>query len=158
MLVKVVQINVDTNLGVNSDVSPTMPDIVNDETQDSTNNVCQSSSNLGRILKLALVLTGNYCSQELLLWICHTAPSYLCHCKIVSNSVDIRSAKVCELGLLNYKARRVFYPSETQKFRCRYHYYWASVFKTFFRCCMDGFRQIQSILGDLKKKMKKRKG
>lgn len=51
------------------------------------------------------------------------------HCKIVSSSVDIRSSKVCELGLFNYKAKRVFYPFQTSKFRCRYDYYWASVFK-----------------------------
>ncbi|KAF9617395.1 hypothetical protein IFM89_036316 [Coptis chinensis] len=50
-------------------------------------------------------------------------------CKIVSTSVDLRSSKVCELGLLNYKAKNVFYPSESIKFRCRYDYYWASVFK-----------------------------
>ncbi|KNA24866.1 hypothetical protein SOVF_011790 isoform B [Spinacia oleracea] len=50
-------------------------------------------------------------------------------CKIVSTSVDLRSSKICELGLLNYKAKRVFYPSERRKFRCRYDYYWASIFK-----------------------------
>lgn len=50
-------------------------------------------------------------------------------CKIVSSSVDIRSSKVCELGVLNYKAKRVFYPFEASKFRCRYDYYWASIFK-----------------------------
>ncbi|XVF52128.1 hypothetical protein PTKIN_Ptkin04bG0239800 [Pterospermum kingtungense] len=50
-------------------------------------------------------------------------------CKIVSSSVDIRSSKVCELGLLNYKAKHVFYPFERSKFRCRYDYYWTSVFK-----------------------------
>ncbi|GAB4834821.1 hypothetical protein Ancab_033089 [Ancistrocladus abbreviatus] len=50
-------------------------------------------------------------------------------CKIVSSSVDLRSSKVCELGLLNFKAKRVFYPSEKRKFRCHYDYYWASVFK-----------------------------
>ncbi|XP_040987493.1 uncharacterized protein LOC121235236 isoform X1 [Juglans microcarpa x Juglans regia] len=49
-------------------------------------------------------------------------------CKIVSSSVDLRSSKVCELGLFNYKAKHVFYPLE-RKFRCRYDYYWASVFK-----------------------------
>ncbi|PWA38847.1 Leucine-rich repeat-containing protein [Artemisia annua] len=43
--------------------------------------------------------------------------------------VDLRSAKVCELGLLNYKAKHVFYPSEKKKFRCHYDYYWASVFE-----------------------------
>ncbi|KAK4846611.1 hypothetical protein QYF36_019834 [Acer negundo] len=50
-------------------------------------------------------------------------------CKIVSSSVDIRSSKVCELGVLNYKAKRVFYPFERSKFRCRYDYYWACVFE-----------------------------
>lgn len=50
-------------------------------------------------------------------------------CKIVSSSVDLRSSKVCELGLLNYKAKHVLYPSERKKFRCHYDYYWASVFK-----------------------------
>lgn len=50
-------------------------------------------------------------------------------CKIVSSSVDLRSSKVCELGLLNYKAKHVFYPLEKRKFRCHYDYYWASVFK-----------------------------
>lgn len=52
-----------------------------------------------------------------------------CQCKIVSSGVDLKSAKVCELGLLNYKAKHVFYPSEKKKFRCRYDYYWASVFE-----------------------------
>ncbi|KAI7741315.1 hypothetical protein M8C21_024837 [Ambrosia artemisiifolia] len=52
-----------------------------------------------------------------------------CQCKIVSSNVDLRSAKVCELGLLNYKAKHVFYPSEKKKFRCRHDYYWASVFE-----------------------------
>nr|XP_009799842.1 PREDICTED: uncharacterized protein LOC104245844 [Nicotiana sylvestris] len=57
-------------------------------------------------------------------------------CKIVSSSVDLRSSKVCELGLLNYKAKHVLYPSERKKFRCRYDYYWASVFKvTTTICC-----------------------
>uniref|UniRef100_A0A5B6ZAY6 Uncharacterized protein n=1 Tax=Davidia involucrata TaxID=16924 RepID=A0A5B6ZAY6_DAVIN len=50
-------------------------------------------------------------------------------CKIVTSSVDLRSSKVCELGLLNYKAKHVFYPFERKNFRCRYDYYWASVFK-----------------------------
>ncbi|KAK8360873.1 hypothetical protein V6Z11_A03G001200 [Gossypium hirsutum] len=54
-------------------------------------------------------------------------------CKIVSSSVDIRSSKVCELGLLNYKAKHVFYPFERSKFRCRYDYYWTSVFKVEYR-------------------------
>lgn len=50
-------------------------------------------------------------------------------CKIISSSVDLRSSKVCKLGLLNYKANYVLYPFERKKFRCRYDYYWASVFK-----------------------------
>ncbi|GLU05289.1 hypothetical protein SLE2022_223970 [Rubroshorea leprosula] len=50
-------------------------------------------------------------------------------CKIVSSSVDLRSVKVCELGLLNYKAKHFFYPSERTKYRCHYEYYWTSVFK-----------------------------
>ncbi|XWS62262.1 hypothetical protein CRYUN_Cryun07bG0195100 [Craigia yunnanensis] len=54
-------------------------------------------------------------------------------CKIVSSSVDIRSSKVCELGLLNYKAKHVFYPLERSKFSCRYDYYWTSVFKVEYR-------------------------
>ncbi|CAM8944315.1 unnamed protein product [Rhodiola kirilowii] len=49
-------------------------------------------------------------------------------CKIISSSVDIRSANVCEVGLLSYEARHLFYPSERKKFRCRHDYYWASVF------------------------------
>ncbi|KAH7514794.1 hypothetical protein FEM48_Zijuj11G0128300 [Ziziphus jujuba var. spinosa] len=50
-------------------------------------------------------------------------------CKIVSSGVDLRSSKVCELGLFNYKAKQVTYPFGKSKFRCRYDYYWASVFK-----------------------------
>ncbi|KAK1412062.1 hypothetical protein QVD17_33019 [Tagetes erecta] len=45
MLIKIVQ-KVDMNPGVDSDVRPTIPDIDNDETQDS-DNVGKSSSNLG---------------------------------------------------------------------------------------------------------------
>ncbi|XP_039029842.1 uncharacterized protein LOC120164162 isoform X3 [Hibiscus syriacus] len=54
-------------------------------------------------------------------------------CKIVSSSVDIRSSKVCELGLLNYKAKHVFYHSINNKFKCRHDYYWSSVFKVEYR-------------------------
>ncbi|KAF5198288.1 exopolysaccharide production negative regulator [Thalictrum thalictroides] len=54
-------------------------------------------------------------------------------CRIISTSVDLRSSKVCELGLLNYKAKNVFYPSQSSKFRCRYDYYWTSVFKVEYR-------------------------
>lgn len=43
--------------------------------------------------------------------------------------VDLRSSKICELGLLNYKAKHVFYPSEKRRFRCRDDYYWASIFQ-----------------------------
>ncbi|XP_021299557.1 uncharacterized protein LOC110428155 [Herrania umbratica] len=54
-------------------------------------------------------------------------------CKIVSSSVDIRASKICELGLLNYKAKHVFYHFERSKFRCRYDYYWTSVFEVEYR-------------------------
>ncbi|KAK9102793.1 hypothetical protein Sjap_020047 [Stephania japonica] len=50
-------------------------------------------------------------------------------CKIVSTGVDIRSAKVCELGLLNSGPKYDFSPFEKSRFRCRYDYYWASIFK-----------------------------
>lgn len=36
---------------------------------------------------------------------------------------------MCGIGLMNIKAQHVFYPFERDKFRCRYDYYWASVFK-----------------------------
>ena len=50
-------------------------------------------------------------------------------CRILSTGLDIRSSKVCELGLLNYKAKHVFYPSSNRRFRCHDDYYWASVFE-----------------------------
>ncbi|XP_068651144.1 uncharacterized protein [Aristolochia californica] len=50
-------------------------------------------------------------------------------CRIVSSRVDLRSTKVCALGVRNYNAKHVFYPTERRKFRCRHDYYWASVFK-----------------------------
>ncbi|KAF9685617.1 hypothetical protein SADUNF_Sadunf03G0073200 [Salix dunnii] len=58
-----------------------------------------------------------------------TPPALPFQCKILSSSVDLRSSKVCELGLLNYKAKHVFYPNNRSRFRCRYDYYWASVFE-----------------------------
>lgn len=48
-------------------------------------------------------------------------------CRILSSGVDLRSSKVCELGLLNYRAKHVFYPSSKRRFRCHDDYYWASV-------------------------------
>ncbi|KAK6934884.1 hypothetical protein RJ641_035039 [Dillenia turbinata] len=57
-----------------------------------------------------------------------TSISVPSQCRIVSSSVDLRSSKVCELGLLNYNAKHVLNPFE-KKFRCRYDYYWASVFE-----------------------------
>ncbi|KAL2472223.1 hypothetical protein Adt_40359 [Abeliophyllum distichum] len=72
------------------------------------------------LLQLA-VFIGN-----LSIWNPISLPS---QCKIVSSSVDLRSSKVCELGLLNYKAKYVFYPFESKKYRCHYDYYWASVVK-----------------------------
>ncbi|CAM0902970.1 unnamed protein product [Alopecurus aequalis] len=50
-------------------------------------------------------------------------------CRILSTGVDIRSSKVCELGLLNYRTKHVFYPSSNRRFRCHDDYYWASVFE-----------------------------
>ncbi|KAL6652100.1 hypothetical protein ACP70R_011025 [Stipagrostis hirtigluma subsp. patula] len=50
-------------------------------------------------------------------------------CRILSTGVDLRSSKVCELGLLNYRAKHVFYPSSNRRFRCHDDYYWASIFQ-----------------------------
>ncbi|KAK8472160.1 hypothetical protein PHAVU_002G128700 [Phaseolus vulgaris] len=63
-------------------------------------------------------------------------------CKIVSTGVDIRSSKICELGLLNYKAKDVFQHFERSKFRCRYDYYWASVFKVEYKDHFSGQTQV----------------
>ncbi|KAF8651815.1 hypothetical protein HU200_063338 [Digitaria exilis] len=49
-------------------------------------------------------------------------------CRILSTGVDLRSSKVCELGLLNYRAKHVFYPSTKRRFRC-HDDYWASIFQ-----------------------------
>ncbi|XP_022867659.1 uncharacterized protein LOC111387337 [Olea europaea var. sylvestris] len=48
---------------------------------------------------------------------------------LMCRGVDLRSSKVCELGLLNYKANYVFYAFESKKYLCHYDYYWASVLK-----------------------------
>jgi hypothetical protein len=50
------------------------------------------------------------------------------------SGVDLRSSKICEPGFLNYKAKHVFYPYNRSKFRCRYDYYWASVFEVILSC------------------------
>ncbi|KAL0727520.1 hypothetical protein Bca4012_023613 [Brassica carinata] len=64
------------------------------------------------------------------LWVSSSSSASLAsRCKILSSSVDLRSSKVCGIGLLNSKAQHVFHPFERDKFRCRYDYYWASVFK-----------------------------
>lgn len=68
--------------------------------------------------------------------------SLLSRCKIVSSSVDLRSSKVCEVGLLNYKAKHVFSLSERSQFRCRYDYYWASIFKVEYRDQLLGQMQL----------------
>lgn len=60
-------------------------------------------------------------------------------CKIVSTSVDIRSSKVCELGVFNFNAKNVFYPSQNNKFRCRHDYYWASVFQVEYKEYSSGY-------------------
>lgn len=76
---------------------------------------------LSFLLGLAAILLGGFSIPNLI-----SVPS---RCKIVSSSVDLRSARVCEVGFLKYKAKNVFHPSEKNKYRCRYEYYWASVFK-----------------------------
>ncbi|XP_031104471.1 uncharacterized protein LOC116007942 isoform X2 [Ipomoea triloba] len=81
---------------------------------------------LGFFLLSIFVLYFAVYIESLSIWNPISLPS---RCKIVSSSVDLRSSKVCELGLLNYKAKNVLYPYERKKFRCHYDYYWASVFK-----------------------------
>lgn len=44
--------------------------------------------------------------------------------------IDIRSSKICELGLFDHKAKNLFNPFEGN----RYDYYWASVFKVIISC------------------------
>ncbi|CAG7883885.1 unnamed protein product, partial [Brassica rapa] len=88
---------------------------------------------LSFLLGILVILLGE-------LWVSSSSSSsasLASRCKIVSSSVDLRSSKVCGIGLLNIKAQHVFYPFERYKFRCRYDYYWASVFKighTSFSC------------------------
>ncbi|CAH2078558.1 unnamed protein product [Thlaspi arvense] len=78
---------------------------------------------LSLLLGILAILLGE-------LWVSSSSSASLAsRCKIVSSSVDLRSSKVCGIGLLNIKAQHVFYPFERDKFRCRYDYYWASVFK-----------------------------
>lgn len=83
-------------------------------------------SSLATLLLSFLVLLLAVFLGNLSIWNPISVPS---QCKIVASSVDLRSSKVCELGLLNYKAKHVFYPFDKKKFRCHYDYYWASVFK-----------------------------
>lgn len=61
-------------------------------------------------------------------------------CRILSSSVDIKSSKVCELGLLNYKSKNVLYPLKKgkTKFRCHDDYYWASVFEVEYKEKISG--------------------
>ncbi|KAF6169804.1 hypothetical protein GIB67_034196, partial [Kingdonia uniflora] len=51
------------------------------------------------------------------------------NCRIVSTSVDIGTAKVCESGFYNYIAENMFYTLKRRKFPCRSDYYWASFYK-----------------------------
>ncbi|GAA0176124.1 hypothetical protein LIER_29176 [Lithospermum erythrorhizon] len=74
---------------------------------------------------------------NLVLWNPISVPS---QCKIVSSNVDLRSSKVCEMSLLSYKAKHVFYPFERNSFRCRDDYYWTSVFKVEY---IDHLGQVQ---------------
>ncbi|PWA35331.1 hypothetical protein CTI12_AA610460 [Artemisia annua] len=48
-----------------------------------------------------------------------------------TSSVGLRAVKVNKNGLLNYKAKHVFYPPENRKFRCRCDYHWTSVFEVY---------------------------
>ncbi|KAI3833072.1 hypothetical protein MKX03_021350 [Papaver bracteatum] len=73
-----------------------------------------------------------------------TTSSLSTQCKIVSTGVDLRSSKVCELGLLNYKAKYVFDPLDKTRFRCRYDYYWATIFEIEYREHSSG--EIRSVL------------
>lgn len=50
-------------------------------------------------------------------------------CKILTNSVDLRSSKICQLGLMNYNAKNVLIASDRTRYPCHYDYYWASVFQ-----------------------------
>ncbi|KAG5413432.1 hypothetical protein IGI04_000999 [Brassica rapa subsp. trilocularis] len=78
---------------------------------------------LSFILGVLVIILGE-------LWVSSPSSASLAsRCKILSSSVDLRSSKVCGIGLLNVKAQHVFHPFERDKFRCRYDYYWASVFK-----------------------------
>ncbi|XP_010529264.1 PREDICTED: uncharacterized protein LOC104806194 [Tarenaya hassleriana] len=71
------------------------------------------------------------------LWVSSSA-SLPSRCKIVSSTVDLRTSEVCGIGLLNIKAKHMFYPFERDKFRCRYDYYWASVFKVEYKDLLFG--------------------
>ncbi|CAN8325216.1 unnamed protein product [Cochlearia groenlandica] len=80
---------------------------------------------LSFVLGIFVILLGEF-------WVSSSSSSsasLASRCRIVSSSVDLRSSKVCGIGLLNNKAQHVFYPFERDKFRCRFDYYWASVFK-----------------------------
>ncbi|KAH9320975.1 hypothetical protein KI387_015614, partial [Taxus chinensis] len=50
-------------------------------------------------------------------------------CTVLSNSVDLRSSKVCKMGLLNFNAKNVRLSTGNSRYRCHNDYYWASVFK-----------------------------
>lgn len=50
-------------------------------------------------------------------------------CTILTNSVDLRSTKVCQMGLLNFNSKNVLLSTGNSRYRCYYDYYWASVFK-----------------------------
>ncbi|EPS59472.1 hypothetical protein M569_15336, partial [Genlisea aurea] len=67
--------------------------------------------------------------ESLRLW---SPISVRCLCRVVSSSVDLRSSKVCAIGVLNYNAKNVLYPLEKNKYRCHYDYYWAAILKVEF--------------------------
>ncbi|MQL75681.1 hypothetical protein Taro_008065 [Colocasia esculenta] len=68
----------------------------------------------------------------------HSPVSVPAQCRVVSSSVDLRSSKVCELALSNYKAKHVLYPSGNSKVWCHDDYYWASIFKVEYKEYFSG--------------------
>ncbi|WOL04347.1 hypothetical protein Cni_G13068 [Canna indica] len=57
-----------------------------------------------------------------------TAVSIPSTCRILSSSVDLRSSKVCEHGILTHNAK-IEEHLKKPPFRCHYDYYWAAIFE-----------------------------
>ncbi|RZC94213.1 hypothetical protein C5167_021458 [Papaver somniferum] len=96
------------------------------------------------LLSFFIIFTAGFVSIFIDNFSIPTTSSLSTQCKIVSTGVDLRSSKVCELGLLNYKAKYVFDPLDKTRFRCRYDYYWATIFKIEYREHSSG--EIRSVL------------